>query len=78
MTIEQLKKGNEIHEKINTFKNFLTTQNKHESSYWYLQFWGSDPDVIKYDLNKFPGIKDVVRDYTVKKIAELEKQLEEL
>lgn len=73
MTIEQLKKANEIYKELNVLQDFMDEQNKHCLSEWRLNFGD-----IEFDLRHVTGIKAVICDFTSDKITELEKQLEEL
>ena len=73
MTIEQLEQANEIYEKINIIQRFQDEQNKNCMLSWKIVV-----GVYTFDLYDFVDLKVMIQNYTSNKIAELEKQLEEL
>lgn len=73
MTIEQFEQANDIYQKINTIRHLQDEQNKNWMSSWSIM-----AGTYEFDLRDFGDLKEMIYSYTSNKIAELEKQLEEL
>ena len=82
MTIEQLNKANDVKNKIDTLKEFkmvldagiiscVTYEMKSNSA-------KVETRIAHLDIHDHMNISDVIREYVSERIAELEKQLEEL
>lgn len=82
MTIEQLNKANEIKNKIDTLKEFQMVLNTGIISCvtYELKPYSDkvEPKITHLDIHDNRNISDVIGGYVTDRIAELEKQLEEL
>lgn len=87
MTEEQLKRGNEIAEKINELKMFYEffagaeiarTDELIIESERYTDVFLENTKCIVLNIKKYPDLKQIIEKYLTDKIGELERQLEEL
>lgn len=82
MTIEQLNKANEIKNKIDTLKELQMVINTGIISCvtYELKPYSDkvEPKIVHLDIHDNRNISDVIGGYVTDRIAELEKQLEEL
>lgn len=80
MTVEQLEQANEIFKKIKKLKVFKSYAPNIIASRYPVYAGVGDAYVneLKLNLDDFPDLQDFISGYLSDKIAELEKQLEEL
>lgn len=80
MTIEQLEKANEIQRKLKERKEFLIAfDSKYCNLIRAIDYIGGVIETTKHIvLDNELGLSELIREYIVNQIADLEKQLEEL